>query len=123
VIGIGINLGQTAEDFPTELRETATSLFIETGKLFKRSDIISCFCEEFGKIYRSGRIEGHDKLIRQYKNDLCMLGKNIRILRSDGTERLGTALDIDENGGLITKLDDGSFTTLNSGEISIRSIP
>ena len=39
VAGIGINVNQTAEDFPEELRETAGSLAMATGKKIARAKL------------------------------------------------------------------------------------
>lgn len=122
VIGIGINVGQTEDDFPPELRQTATSLYRETGVQFKRSDIISALCSEIDKIYRNGHVDGHKELIEAYRRDLCMLGSKISIFKTNGAEQSGLALDIDDSGALIVMLEDGTKTTLNSGEISIRNI-
>ena len=45
VIGVGINVNQ--ETFPDEIKETATSLKVETGKPVKRAGM---YCDGYGKI-------------------------------------------------------------------------
>ncbi len=40
IIGIGINVLQTATDFPPELQKQATSLLIETGVIYNRIEVI-----------------------------------------------------------------------------------
>ena len=47
LIGIGMNVN--GEKFPTELKETATSLKKEFGREFSKEEIMACFCQEFEK--------------------------------------------------------------------------
>ena len=60
VIGIGVNCNNASEDFPPELRDVATSLYLETGKRVQRAalaaahDIISyhaLFCEKRQRLF------------------------------------------------------------------------
>ena len=48
-IGIGINVNQ--KDFPKEIDDIATSLRKETGKTFRREEIISEFFNRFEKYF------------------------------------------------------------------------
>ncbi|MBN1620474.1 biotin--[acetyl-CoA-carboxylase] ligase [candidate division WOR-3 bacterium] len=43
IAGIGVNINNTPEDFPEKLRNSATSLYIETGKNHSRSDFLRLF--------------------------------------------------------------------------------
>ncbi len=50
IIGIGLNINETINDFPENLKETATSLFIEKGFSFQRElicAIITTFLERY----------------------------------------------------------------------------
>lgn len=49
VIGVGINVNQ--ETFPDEIKETATSLKVETGKPVKRAGVIATVMERFEQYY------------------------------------------------------------------------
>ena len=46
VIGIGVNCNNTLEDFPPELRDVATSLYLETGKRVQRAALAAALIEE-----------------------------------------------------------------------------
>ena len=48
-----------------------------------------------------------------------LLGKAITFIR-DGVTTPATAIGIDEVGGLVVRLEDGSVITLRSGEITVR---
>jgi BirA family biotin operon repressor/biotin-[acetyl-CoA-carboxylase] ligase len=70
------------------------------------------------------------EFLREYKDRSIILGKEIRVLPAvkPGVERdfdEGTAAfaaDIDQDGGLVVRYEDGSLKTLTTGEISIRLI-
>ncbi|MFR1214398.1 MAG: hypothetical protein ACLSCV_06455 [Acutalibacteraceae bacterium] len=46
------------------------------------------------------------------------MGKDIEVIQGTNSEK--AAIDIDENGGLMIEKQDGTITSLHSGEISIR---
>ncbi|MBN1149660.1 biotin--[acetyl-CoA-carboxylase] ligase [candidate division WOR-3 bacterium] len=43
IAGIGVNINNSTEDFSQEIRDFATSLYIETGKKESRSDFLKLF--------------------------------------------------------------------------------
>jgi BirA family biotin operon repressor/biotin-[acetyl-CoA-carboxylase] ligase len=49
VIGIGLNVNHAAQDFPEELRESATSLAMATGYPFDRNAVAAALITELGK--------------------------------------------------------------------------
>lgn len=49
VVGIGINVEN--ENFPEEIRQTATSLFLESGKRTNRTELLEVVLEEFENCY------------------------------------------------------------------------
>ena len=78
VIGIGINVNTT--EFADEIKETASSLLVETGKNIKRSRIVALFAEEFTKYYEkflnTGDLSG---LVQDYNEMLINAGRQVRI--------------------------------------------
>ena len=57
--------------------------------------------------------------MEQYRKDLFFLGQEVNVVGM--TEQYAAvALDIDGEGRLLVRTEDGSVKALNSGEISIR---
>ena len=57
--------------------------------------------------------------LSDYRAHSLVLGRHVVYMRGEErTEAL--AVDIDDCGGLIVRLDDGSMRTLHTGEISLR---
>src|SRR5262249_1496375 len=62
VIGIGLNATIGPDAFPTELRETATSLAILLEKPIDRSDVARALIERLDAWYDLGRTQGPESL-------------------------------------------------------------
>lgn len=117
VLGIGINVKTI--DFSPEISDIATSLQKE-GYNLSRVDIVKNILEQFEKLY----IEYVKNDNKKETIDICrkysaVIGKQIYTIRGENKE-LVTCLDLDENGNLIVKKDDGNIVRIMSGEISIR---
>ena len=56
-----------------------------------------------------------------YRRDCVTLGKDVRLLWTDGQKR-ARALDIDDQFGLVVRLEDGTETTVRTGEVSVRGL-
>ena len=120
VIGIGINVNTT--HFDDEIKATASSLYVETEKHFKRSRIIVFFAEEFTKYYNifmekqnlSGLKDDYNKMLANKDNIVKIINKEETFT--------GTALGINDKGELEVVKEDGSHTMIVSGEVSVRGL-
>ena len=118
IIGLGINCTQEESQFPEEIRSIAGSLASVSGKTVDRSRVAAAMMEA---LYRLDLAQ-KETILARYRADCITLGKEISLVRADGAIHHGTALDIDEEGALIVRLDDGSIQIVNSGEVSIRGM-
>ena len=109
VIGIGLNLEESA--FPDELKEIAGALPISTQE---KKVLLSEILTELDIALKAPR----SALIAYLSEHSVVLGKPIRFFGALDGE--GTAVKIEENGGLTVKTAEGERITLTTGEISIR---
>ena len=120
VTGIGINAN--TEEFPEEIRQVATSLFLETGKRIRRSEVISAVMASYERYYALFMEHENMKgLLEEYNSRLANLDNQVRVLAPEN-EYTGTALGIDEMGELLVKKENGEVTKVLSGEVSVRGI-
>ncbi len=120
VIGTGINVA--AKSFPEEIKDTATSLYIETGKHFSRARIVGEITNIFEKYYGEFVKEGDLKNLMDAYNEICVnVGKRVRVLDPAG-EYEAEALSINEKGELRVRIDSGEEISIYSGEVSVRGI-
>lgn len=120
VIGVGMNV--STESFPEELKERATSLFIETEKHFSREEIITammnCFEEDYKTFLSTCDLS---QLLEQYKQFSATIGQKVRVLDSKG-EYTGQAVDVDAAGQLLVRKEDGQVVNVFAEEVSVRGI-
>lgn len=117
IIGIGINVNNTA--FPQELENKSTSLKLSKGEIIPRADFLAAVLEKFEYYYKVFEARGFEEVLKKWRLLCGNLGKPVRIFgRNDSFE--GVALDIDEDGALLVKKDDGSVIRVLSGDVSLR---
>lgn len=108
VIGIGMNIKTV--DFPSDI-ENAGSL----NSNIKRADLISAIADELIKINNSP----WDEVLDYYRAHSMIVGEKINFIQN-GKVTPATAIEIDKQGGLVVRLENGEIQALRSGEISIR---
>lgn len=118
VCGIGINVN--TESFPEELKDKATSLYIQTGRRHHRAALIAAVMNEFEPLYKQFQQEGIAPLIEEYKKVCVTLNRDVRVICRNGTVT-GRAVDIDENGALEVMTETGRIS-VTAGEVSVRGL-
>lgn len=119
VIGAGVNVSHSEADFGPEVAELATSLMLE-GYRASRPALAAAMIEE---LYRLRDSLGGDtsQWVEDYRLRCVNLGKEVRLLWSEGRET-ARAVDIDDQFGLVICRADGSMDTVRTGEVSIRGL-
>jgi len=118
IVGIGTNLGQMT--FDDALKDKATSIRAE-GKSITAKALLEAFLETFEQDYNRFCQQDISCVIEEQKKRSVTIGRRVCITR--GNEQLeAEAIDIDNEGKLVVRFDDGSVTALFSGEISVRGI-
>lgn len=118
IVGIGVNVGN--KSFPCELLDKATSLYLETGKIYDKTDIIIKILNEFFSMYDIFLKDGVSALRGELKEKCVTLGKTVVVERS-GEKIVARAVDITDNGELLIE-KDGEKIALASGEVSVRGL-
>lgn len=117
VAGVGINVGQSEEEFPPELRERASSLQLVTGAAWHRPTLAANLLNEFDLIYRS-LPENFPAIIAECEQRSVLLGKFISI--TIGHQQItGEVAGIDVSGALSVRQPDGRHTLVSAGEVTL----
>lgn len=120
VIGVGINVNLSA--LPEEVKEIATSLYLETGETYDRNEIIGQVLQRFETNYEK-YVQTLDLtyLMEEYNNLLINKDKQVRVL--DPKEPFeGIARGINEKGELLVEREDGVVEAVSAGEVSVRGL-
>ena len=119
IVGTGINVN--TEEFDESIRDTASSILLETGKHIKRSEVINqyslCFKKYYDTFIKEGNLAG---LKDTYNQMLINKGRMVKALY-DNQEIVGKALGINDEGELMVEALDG-VVVVRSGEVSVRGL-
>lgn len=118
VIGIGINVNQLPEQFPKDLKKTATSLRIVNGSPINRLTVIRSLLTTLDREYRFFLAEGGHSVIKKWKLNTDLFGKKVSVKRGS-VIITGTAMNLDELGRLVLRRDNGHAEVIDSGEVTL----
>ncbi|MCE9519885.1 MAG: biotin--[acetyl-CoA-carboxylase] ligase [Verrucomicrobia bacterium] len=111
VLGAGMNINSVT--FPIELRESATSLRLESdGQMLDRTVLAIALLRELEQALQFWDTD-FENVITEVKQRSVLLGKRIRARIGDEFVE-GTAHDLGREGELILRRDDGSMMELTS---------
>jgi BirA family biotin operon repressor/biotin-[acetyl-CoA-carboxylase] ligase len=118
VLGMGLNVHWHPEG-AGEIKGPATSLRMETGRSFRRTDLLAWILREFEGGYRRFLSGETEEFYSKWNELSLVLGRNVII--EAGEERIcGTALSIDKHGALILEEGNGTLRRIIVGDVSLR---
>ena len=119
VIGVGINVN--IREFPEEMADKATSLYLESGKEFDRSQIPGLVMEAFEEYYEKFAAACDlSGLKEEYESILANYNQPVRVLAKEPYE--GVARGITDGGELLVEKTDGTIVAVSAGEVSVRGL-
>ena len=116
VIGIGINVHQ--QQFPPELRATATSLYLETGRSWPRQEILTALLQSLHRetlalTSSTSSAAYADLLSRLERASSWVRGKQVKVDEAGGYT--GVTAGLDARGFLLVRTAAGMKTVLSGG--------
>lgn len=120
VLGVGIN--GNIEEFPLELQDKATSLYLLTGKPLDREGLAAACLEQFEQYYsRFLETEDVSLMLDEYNSLLAGKDAAVRVLEP-GNEYCGISRGINAAGELLVEREDGRVEAVYAGEVSVRGL-
>jgi BirA family transcriptional regulator, biotin operon repressor / biotin---[acetyl-CoA-carboxylase] ligase len=101
IIGIGLNVNGDRQEFPGELRETATTLQSETGGVIDRNRLIAQWLHQMESCLDEFVAQGAAGIAQAYRRRCVTIGKTVKAMLADGDACIGLAAGIDEDGTLM----------------------
>ena len=131
IVGIGQNTNMSAEQLPVP---TATSLSLCTGQVIDSSEVLTRLLSIFARRYRAFVRAGGDperpaplnsdpftpesvSLLDQARAATATLGASVRMSLPDGSTVEGTAEDLDAQGRILIRREDGALEPYAVGDI------
>ena len=115
IVGIGVNVNQ--REIPEELRDKATSLFIETGRNFSKKDILVNFLKYATRDLEIFKKKGFKHFKKEIEERLSFIGEEVVLIGRELIE--GKLIGISERGGVLILTEEGIKEYI-SGDLSLR---
>ena len=119
IVGTGINLNNAA--FPEEIRQKATSVFIETGKNTDKTDFFRTVLIYLDKVMTSFMISISLDDMDNFRKLCATLGRKVSVQRGEKVIS-GKAVDITPMGELVIETEDNTKISVLSGEVTVQGI-
>jgi BirA family biotin operon repressor/biotin-[acetyl-CoA-carboxylase] ligase len=119
VVGIGVNVHHVAADFPPDLREMVTSLFLETGSKFIVEEIFQDIRRELLRQLQLFGSDGFQPLLGQWRKKDFLLGKEMECVSSAGKKIRGIGMGPDDQGQLHVRDTNGRIHEVLSGDVRL----
>jgi BirA family biotin operon repressor/biotin-[acetyl-CoA-carboxylase] ligase len=118
VLGIGINVNVDAEDFPTSVRETATSIKMALGRPADRASLAARILRELDALYAHVLDDRFAAIAEEWSAQCSTLGRNVTV--HSGRRRIsGKAETLDEEGALLVRTEHGHLERVTGGDLTL----
>lgn len=114
VVGVGVNCSRPAEQFPPALRQTAGSIWSQTGLRVNRNELTAAMIRALSAL---PALDWQT----EYRAACVNLGQAVQILAPGQPPRQGQALDVDADAALLVQTEAG-IERIQSGEVSVRGL-
>ena len=118
ILGLGINLNMSADQFPQNLSYPVTSVMLETGRRVDRRLFARTLLEELDALYLEFQNQGFAPIRRSWEGLCRMMNARVRI---EGGPALleGTVVGLDAEGGLRVQDSAGTVHRVLAGDVRL----
>lgn len=119
VLGIGVNLNMTADQFPDELRMPATSLLLAGGRPVARALFARTLLEQLDALYAGFLQRGPAPILAEWEAGCDLIGRQVEVDEGGSGIVRGRVVGIDRDGALLLTLADGSSERILAGDVRV----
>lgn len=117
VAGIGLNVLHAPDDFPEEVRDTATSLRIVAGWSPPRVEVAGAVATAVARALHNPPAQLTGAMLDALRRRDALEGRPVRV--TGATETAGTALGVSPAGALLLRDTAGRLRTVTSGTVRV----
>ena len=122
IVGVGVDVNQTASDFPAEVRKLATSLKLQCGHPVHRADLATAVLQELDHDYARICAGDFAGLADEWESHCTTIGRNVTVLV--GERRIqGRAESLDDAGALLVRTEHGRIERVIGGDVTVEKQP
>jgi BirA family transcriptional regulator, biotin operon repressor / biotin---[acetyl-CoA-carboxylase] ligase len=116
IIGIGLNVNMNVDETDEEIRQKASSLSMETKKVYERTSLCGKLLSNLERYYLQFRQKGEEEIVRIWEERAAIKGKYMEI-NQIGESYKGICEGIDRDGGILLNID-GKTKKIIAGDVS-----
>ncbi len=116
IVGLGINVNNKTEELPVKTKIKASSLFIETGRLFNIRKMLNILVENTEKRLVNLTKDKTYELSEEWKSRQYLMQKNV-LMVAKNVKFEGRVVDVDIKNGIIIESTDNERRTFVNGDI------
>jgi len=118
VVGIGINANMGLQSFPNNLQKSVTTLKHELGCEINRETLARILIQSFDQRYKHLQNGMWSALLQEWRSLARFLGGKV-VVTSFAETLVGEALDVDADGALIVRLQNGVLRRMVAGDVKL----
>ncbi|MEI6207271.1 MAG: biotin--[acetyl-CoA-carboxylase] ligase [Desulfuromonadales bacterium] len=119
ILGIGVNLNMTADQFPDDLRHPATSLLLESGSKVVRTSFADIMLQELDTLYTDFLTFGFAPVRQEWQRRCNANGRRVVVCEAGTEVASGMFAGIDEDGALLLQTGKGTTERIVSGDVMV----
>lgn len=118
ILGVGVNANFEAQTLPEQLWENVTSLKTELKRNINLEHLFRMLLENLESAYLQSIESGFCSVLEEWKTFATFLGTQVKVTE-ENEEWTGTALDVNVDGSLKLRLQDGTLKRIFAGDVSV----
>ncbi len=118
LVGIGLNVHHMRDEFPADLRETATSLTLAAGRPVDRVAVFQAVLTALDREYEVALAQGFEPVLERWRARSVTLHRRVTVV-GGGRRLRGVAEEVTPQGGLVVRAEDGKVETVLSGDVTL----
>ena len=118
MVGIGVDVNLNANDFPGDLKKTATSLKLESGAAIGRAELAVRILRELDSDYRRIREDALEAVADEWEKHCATIGHQVQIRVGDRQIR-GRAESLADDGSLLVRTEHGHLESIIGGDVTL----
>ena len=118
ILGIGVDVNLDAGELPAELKKTATSMKIETGKMISRAELAVAILRELDEDYAKVCAGQFAAVADEWEKHCATIGRNVTVQIGD-RKIGGRAESLDDAGALLLRTEHGRLEAITGGDVTL----
>lgn len=119
ILGIGVDVNQSAAEFPPELRKIATSIKSEAGRHIHRADLAAAILRELDRNYALITAGDFQRVADEWQQQCTTIGQRVSIQIGAQTIQ-GHAEALDDDGALLVRTQHGRLERVIGGDVTLQ---